>query len=302
MNVRTDLVIECREMFAEEIAGVESKSHDSDGITVTHVKITTPEGALKIGKPIGNYVTIEIQNMQTEDEELCNRGAKAVCSELKKLIKLPQDGSVLVTGLGNRFITPDSIGPKTVNKLMVTRHITKESGSGLDFDIRAVSAIAPGVLGLTGIETSEIIMGVADRVKPSLIIAVDALASRKINRLGTTVQISDTGISPGSGVGNNRNELSEKTLGIPVIAIGVPMVVDAATMTVDAIETLTEYLKENYRENISDLADLFRDNSELMNIALSQNNENMVVTPNDVDVISDQAAKIIAEGINEALF
>lgn len=302
MPVRTDLVIETREMFAGEIAGVESTNHDTDGITVTHVKITTPEGALKIGKPMGNYVTIEIQDMQIEDDELCRRGAKAVCDELKKLIKIPSDASVLVAGLGNQYITPDSIGPKTVGKLMVTRHITGESGSGFNFDVRAVSAVAPGVLGLTGIETSEIILGVTDRIKPSLIIAVDALASRKLSRLGTTVQISDTGISPGSGVGNNRNELSEKTLGIPVIAIGVPMVVDAATMTVDAIETLSSYLKENYGENENEITRILSDSHTLIDKALSDNNENMVVTPNDVDVISDQASSIIAEGINNALF
>lgn len=301
MSIRTDLVIETREMFAGEIAGVESNRKDTDGITVTQVRITTPEGALKIGRPIGNYVTIEIKDMQIENEELCHRGAKAVCDELKKLIKIPSDASVLIAGLGNQYITPDSIGPKTVSKLMVTRHITKESGSGLDFDIRAVSAVAPGVLGLTGIETSEIILGVADRIKPSLIIAVDALASRKVSRLGTTVQISDTGISPGSGVGNNRNELSEKTLGIPVIAIGVPMVVDAATMTTDAIETIATYMKENFKERTENLAEFLSENHTLIDKALSENNGNMVVTPNDVDVISDQAAQIIAEGINNAL-
>ncbi len=301
MPVRTDLVIETREMFAGEIAGVESTRHDADGITVTHVKITTPEGALKIGKPIGNYVTIEIQDMQVENEELCNRGAKAVCDELKKLIKIPDDASVLVAGLGNRYITPDSIGPKTVSKLMVTRHITKESGTGMDFEVRPISAVSPGVLGLTGIETSEIILGITQRIKPSLIIAVDALASRKLSRLGTTVQLSDTGISPGSGVGNNRNELSENTLGIPVIAIGVPMVVDAITLTLDVIENLTAYVKDNCSVEENSFTKLFSQNQNLVDKAMSENNENMVVTPNDVDVISDQAAKIIAEGINTAL-
>lgn len=298
--IRTDLVLECREMFAEEISGVESFNKDTDGITVTHVKITSEEGAQKIGKPIGNYVTIEIRDMQTENDELCQRGAKAVCDELLKLIKIPPDASVLVAGLGNRYITPDSIGPKTVNKLLVTRHITKESGSGLDFDVRAVSAVAPGVLGLTGIETGEIIRGIADRIKPSLIIAVDALASRKLSRLGTTVQISDTGIIPGSGVGNNRSELSEKTLGIPVIAIGVPMVVDAATMTIDAMETLASYLKENFTEK-TEVEKILCQSHALIDKALSENSANMVVTPNDVDVISDQASEIIAEGINNAL-
>lgn len=283
MPVRTDLVLETHEMFAEEISGVESQQKDTDGITVTHVKITTPEGALKIGRPMGNYVTVEIKNLETEDEELCRRGAKAVCDELRKMIKIPADGSVLVAGLGNRYITPDSIGPKTVGKLTVTRHITKESGNGFDFDIRPVSAVAPGVLGLTGIETSEILLGVAERVKPDLIIAVDALASRKLSRLGTTVQICDTGISPGSGVGNNRNEISEKSLGVPVIAIGVPMVVDALTLATDILESVKGTVDEIKNAMIPD-------------------KKNMVVTPNDVDVISDQASEIIAEGINMALF
>lgn len=283
MPVRTDLILETHEMFAEEIAGVESNRKDTDGITVTHVKITTPEGAEKIGRPMGNYVTVEIKNLETEDEELCKRGAKAVCDELKKMIKLSSDASVLVAGLGNQYITPDSIGPKTVGKLTVTRHITKESGNGFSFDIRPVSAVAPGVLGLTGIETSEILIGVAERVKPSLIIAVDALASRKLSRLGTTVQICDTGISPGSGVGNNRNEISEKSLGVPVIAIGVPMVVDALTLATDILESVSD------------------GKQKIENTVLPEK-KNMVVTPNDVDVISDQASQIIAEGINMALF
>ncbi len=300
MSFRTDLVIETREMFAEEISGVESRKKDTDGIAVTHVKITTPEGAEKIGKPMGNYVTIEISSLETENEELCRRGADALCSELKKMIgDISPEGSVLIAGLGNQYITPDSIGPKTLNKLLVTRHITKESGNGLSFDVRSVSAIAPGVLGLTGIETKEIILGVADRIKPSLVIAVDALASRSLDRLGTTVQIADTGISPGSGVGNNRSELTEKTLGIPVIAIGIPMVVDAATVAADAIETVRSHIKET--GDIQTGA-VLSDAYDLALAVLQENNKNMVVTPNDVDVISEQASMIIAEGINQALF
>lgn len=302
MPIRTDLAIEAREMFAEEISGVESTCQDTDGITVTHVKITTEEGAEKIGKPIGNYVTIEIKDLSQENEEICHRGARAVCDELKKLIRLSDNEPILVAGLGNRYITPDSIGPKTVSKLMVTRHITKDAGVGLDFDVRAVSAVAPGVLGLTGIETGEILRAIADRIKPSLIIAVDALASRKLSRLGTTVQLSDTGISPGSGVSNNRKELTENTLGVPVIAIGIPMVVDAATMAIDAIEAVSECIMKNSGEDKNLISRLFADNQELINKALTGGNENMVVTPNDVDVISEQASTIIARGINSALF
>ncbi len=302
MPIRTDLALECCEMFAEEISGVESIHHDDDGITVTHVKVTTFEGAAKLGKPMGNYVTIEIDEMLHENEEICERGAKAVCDELKKLIDVSKKESVLVVGLGNRYITPDSIGPKAVNKLVVTRHITSDGNNGYNFDVRSVSAVAPGVLGLTGIETSEMIKAIVERIRPSLIIAIDALASRKLSRLGTTVQISDTGISPGSGVGNNRKELTKSTLGVPVIAIGVPMVVDAATMTIDAIESLSGYMDKNFGGCIRQFEQMLSDkNHSFINEVLSGNNENMVVTPNDVDIISEQASEIIAEGINHAL-
>lgn len=302
MAIRTDLAIECREMFAEEISGVESLAHDSDGITVTHVKITTEEGARQIGKPVGSYVTIEIDEMLRENEDISERGAQAVCDELKKLITAQKLDSVLVVGLGNRYITPDSIGPKTVGKITVTRHITKEAGTGFDFSVRAVSAVAPGVLGITGIETSEIVKGVVEHVKPSLVIAVDALAARKLSRLGTTVQLSDTGICPGSGVGNNRKELTEKTLGVPVIAIGVPMVVDAATLTIDIMESISHYIKEKTgNDNGGLMTSLAPSEHALINAALSDRNENMVVTPNDVDSISEQASNIIADGINMAL-
>jgi len=272
--IRTDLALELREMFAEEIMGVESRAHDSDGITITHVKITSDEGAEKIGKPIGNYVTVEIANTIFEDDDTFDRGVKAVGGELKKLISPMDLSSVLVVGLGNRFITPDSIGPKTVSKVTVTRHITKEGGAGYDFGIRPVSAIAPGVLGITGIETGEIVQGVKEKAKPSLIIAIDALAARNIDRLGNTVQLSDTGICPGSGVGNNRKELTEKTMQIPVIAIGVPMVVDVVTLATDIVGGRT---------------------------SIPENIKNMIVTPNDVDNISEKISDIIAEGINMAL-
>jgi len=281
MAIRTDLAIECREMFAEEISGVESLAHDSDGITVTHVKITTEEGAKQIGKPVGDYVTIEMDSMLIENEDIIDRVCNAVGDELKKLISSKNLNSVLIVGLGNRYITPDSIGPKAVSKVTVTRHITKEAQMGFDFAVRAVSAIAPGVLGITGIETSEIVKGVVEHVKPSLIIAIDALAARNIKRLGTTVQLSDTGICPGSGVGNNRKELTEKTLGVPVIAMGVPMVVDVVTLALDVLG------KKECR------ADL--------NTILSDRSKNMIVTPNDVDEISEKISTIIAEGINTAL-
>ena len=176
MSIRSDLALEMREMYAEEISGVESSEADSDGVKVTSVKITSAEGALKIGKPIGNYITIELDNMDFENEDICNRGAHALCDELKKIIRLDGSASVLAVGLGNRRITPDSVGPKTVDKLFVTRHMKEIKDERFEFDFRPVSAVAPGVLGITGIETGEIVMGIADRIKPDLIIAVDALA------------------------------------------------------------------------------------------------------------------------------
>lgn len=303
MSIRSDLALEMREMYAEEISGVESSEADSDGVKVTSVKITSAEGALKIGKPIGNYITIELDNMDFENEDICNRGAHALCDELKKIIRLDGNASVLAVGLGNRRITPDSVGPKTVDKLFVTRHMKEIKDERFEFDFRPVSAVAPGVLGITGIETGEIVMGIADRIKPDLIIAVDALASRKLSRLGTTVQIADTGINPGSGVGNNRKELSEKTLGIPVIAIGIPMVSDAATVADDVFSVMAEHIKESGGDELykalSSIGESER--AEVIKEVLTENEMNQVITPNNVDVISEQAAKIIAGGVNLAL-
>ena len=273
--IRTDLALELREMFAEEIAGVESLARDNDGITVTHVKITTEEGAEKIGKPVGNYVTVEIDKDILENEDVFERGAKAVNNELKKLLSPMDLSSVLIVGLGNRYITPDSLGPKVAGKVTVTRHITKEGGVGYDFGIRPVSAISPGVLGITGIETLEIVQGVKEKTNPSVIIVIDALAARSVERLGNTIQISDTGISPGSGVGNNRKELTESAIGVPVVAIGVPMVVDVQTLAYDMFGSIPENI--------------------------SRKDRNMIVTPNDVDSISEEISDIIAEGLNMAL-
>lgn len=303
MSIRSDLALEMREMYAEEISGVESSETDSEGVKVTSVKITSAEGSLKIGKPIGNYITIELDNMDFENEDICNRGAHALCDELKKIIRLDENASVLAVGLGNRRITPDSVGPKTVDKLFVTRHMKEIKDERFEFDFRPVSAVAPGVLGITGIETGEIVMGIADRIKPDLIIAVDALASRKLSRLGTTVQIADTGINPGSGVGNNRKELSEKTLGIPVIAIGIPMVSDAATVADDVFSVMAEHIKKSGGDELykalSSIGESER--AEVIKEVLTKNEMNQVITPNNVDVISEQAAKIIAGGINLAL-
>ncbi|MEE0867731.1 MAG: GPR endopeptidase [Clostridia bacterium] len=301
MAKRTDLAIECCEMLTEEIAGIETDERIEDKVKVTHIRITTEEGAKRIGKPVGNYVTIEIESLGHEDDSVLERGARAVAAELRKMIKRDKCSSVFVVGLGNQYITPDSIGPNVVSKLLVTRHI--QNIENLMHDYKSVSAIAPGVMGMTGIETGEIISGIKERVMPDLIIAVDALASRKLSRLGATVQLADTGINPGSGVGNNRKEISEKTMGVPVIAIGIPMVVDVSTVADDVIDSLNDYMRVHSEGALPEILQQLSDEERLLFIkeVLCDKDENMIVTPNDVDVLVKQASFIIAEGINQAL-
>lgn len=303
MAVRTDLALEVKEMHAEEIAGVTSEERIENEIKVTRVNVENEEGARKIGKPVGSYITLEIDALKFENDELCREGATMLSKELSKLMNISDKSTVLVVGLGNRFITPDSIGPEAVGKVFVTRHLQGIEGENFKFDFRSVSAIAPGVLGITGIETEETVASVVKIVKPDLVIAIDALASRRLSRLGSTIQISDTGINPGSGVGNNRKELSEKSLGVKVIAIGVPMVVDASTMTSDIVEKIGSFVTKNSDEKIINMLGSlnFDEREALIDEAISEKTENMIVTPNNVDVIAKQAAIIIAEGINKAL-
>lgn len=270
-NIRTDLAVEAHELSrknareAEKIDGVEAQTTSHGAISVTRVKITNQEGAKLLGKTVGNYVTIEAPNLKysmADYETVC----KIIAEEINKMAKITNKTLTLVVGLGNRDITPDAIGSEVISKLMVTNHV-KGNVAGLD-NIGEVCAVAPGVLGTTGIETLEIIKGVTDRVKPKLIIAVDALAAADIHRVNTTIQIADTGIQPGAGVGNNRDGLNEETLGVKVIAVGVPTVIDAS--------------------NISDM-EIPKELAPLM------------VTTKDIDLVIERMAKTVANGINMAL-
>ncbi len=218
-TVRTDLALEVHEKNQEDkkrcgqiqaqpySEGVEVEEDGNDNIHVTRVKITSPEGEKNIGKPMGNYVTLDIPRLKENDRDLYENTCRAVAYELQRLIRRGEKDTVLGVGLGNWNITPDALGPKVSSYLMVTRHLHEYLPEQVDDGVRPVCAIAPGVLGLTGIETSDIVRGVVERVRPALVIAIDALASRKMNRINTTIQIADTGISPGSGVGNRRGEL-----------------------------------------------------------------------------------------------
>ena len=234
-NFRTDLASERRDIYqkanklSDEIDGIEStKEEVNENIKVERVKIKNENGEKAIGKPIGNYITIDVKKLKIAQEEEIAKAAETLSNELRKIIDLHIDkkGEMLVVGLGNIYVTPDSLGPKVINESDVTRHLINYLPQYVEEGTRMVSAISPGVLGTTGIETVEILKGIVDNIKPKLVVVIDALASRSIERISSTVQISDTGIVPGAGVGNTRSEISQKTLGIPVIAIGIPTVVD----------------------------------------------------------------------------
>lgn len=226
-NFRTDLALERREIFKknnnlEEIDGVEIENKEIDeNLKVTKVNITNQNGEQSIGKPIGTYITIDIQKLRLAEEVEIQKSAEVLSDELKEIINkhIEAKDDILVVGLGNMYVTPDSLGPKVINDIDVTRHIIKYLPQYIDENSRPVSAISPGVLGTTGIETLEILEGVVKEIKPKLLIVIDALASRSIERISSTIQLSDTGIVPGAGVGNKRKEISKNTLGIPVVAI-----------------------------------------------------------------------------------
>ncbi len=274
MSVRTDLAIEIKEQIVEEIDGVDCETLSFSTVTITRMNVKTQAAAEKFGKPVGNYITIEVPPF-SDDAPIDDRLITALKTELSRI--LPQKGSVLVIGLGNTEITPDAFGPMVADRVLATRHITEElsRSAGLG-ELRSVAVLAPGVLGQTGIETVEVIGGIVDRLKPACVIAVDALASRRLSRLGCTVQMSDAGIVPGSGVGNRRMTISRETLEVPVISIGVPTVVDAMTLAAD----LTGL-------NCAD--------------CVQPRGAKMIVTPQEIDLIIDRASHAVAHSINCAL-
>lgn len=299
-EIRTDLAIEAHEMCSKERAeqnvlnGVDTSEYEHNGVHVTSIHITDKSGEKALGKPIGRYITLEAPNIKYSDE-VYEHTCMEIASRIRKLHNITENTRTLVVGLGNKFITPDALGPEVVSRLMVTNHIKTHLSEFSDSSYSSVCAIIPGVLGTTGIETTEIIKGVADKIKPELIIAVDALASRSIGRISTTVQISDTGICPGSGVENKREGINEATVGTKVIAIGVPTVADAATIASDSID-IAAAENENFRGGISS-----DDKRDILRKALTKNAANLMVTPKDIDLVIKRAAKTVANGINLAL-
>lgn len=311
-QTRTDLAIESdalnkSEIQNNEIEGVSITIEKDlgDDITVTWVEIKNEKGSKTMGKPIGNYITIESEIMKQNSVKLHENIIKIMADKLSKLKKLNRDTSILVVGLGNWNITPDALGPKVISKVLVTRHLLENLPEEIDKSVRMVSAISTGVMGLTGMETGEIVKGIVENIKPDVVIAIDALAARKTSRINTTIQISDTGISPGSGVGNTRMALNEKTLGVPVLAIGVPTVVDAATMVNDTMDRILDEMSIQAKKG-SQFYNMLQSISEeekysLILDILEPYSGNMFVTPKEVDSVVDGLADIIGNAINIAL-
>ncbi|MFV8826739.1 GPR endopeptidase [Alkalihalobacterium sp. APHAB7] len=349
-NVRTDLAVEAHELVQEEeqkkapakekrtIEGVVVKEREQEGVKITRVEITD-QGAERLGKKAGRYLTFETQGIRKKDTALQEKVEAVFAREFNLFLEelnITRDSSCLVVGLGNWNVTPDALGPIAVENLLITNHLFALAPEQVEDGFRPVSAIAPGVMGITGIETSDIIHGVIEKTKPDFVIAIDALASRSIERVNTTIQVSDTGIHPGSGVGNKRKELSQETLGIPVIAVGIPTVVDAVSITSDTIDFVLKHFGKEMKEGNKpsraltpagmmfgekrqltdeDLPDESKrqtilgmvgtleeeEKRQLIREVLAPLGHNLMVTPKEIDVFIDDMANVLAMGLNAAL-
>ena len=299
MAIRTDLALEAHEMYtqvsrdtAHEIDGVDVDVKKDIGITITRIEVTNENGEQALSKPRGTYVTIEAPDIKY-DTNIYEKVCMFLAREIKEMADIKANTKTLVVGLGNKHITPDALGPDVISKLMITNHMKEHMKEFFSDDLSSVCAIAPGVLGTTGIETAKIVKGVTAETRPDLVIAIDALASRSLDRISTTIQLSDTGICPGSGVNNKREGLNEETLGTKVIAIGVPTVVDAATIANDCIDMVIKETNQTIPNE--------EKKDALIKEAISKNIGILMVTPKDIDSVIEKVSKTIANGINLAL-
>lgn len=281
MELRTDLAVEAREIAREDIKDVEYKSEEVQGMVIERLSVRTDRAAQLMGKDAGRYVTVNLPPL-TDNIKDTDIRILTISREIRRL--LPVNGMVLVVGLGNPHITPDALGPRCVTGVLATRHITGEIARSTGLDrLRQVAVLSTGVTGQTGIETGELILSVVKRIKPTAVIVIDALASRRLERLGCTLQISDTGIAPGAGVGNHRTKICKEVLGVPVIALGVPTVVDAVTLVSDLVGEEDEVQQRNLQDKVS------------------PRGSTMVVTPKEIDLLIDRASKLLSLSINMAL-
>ncbi len=280
-QLRTDLALEATELWREragdpgDAPGVVTREYQREHYPVTVVEVTSPEGEQAVNKPMGTYLTLELDGLLERQPDAFPRAVRALAAELTPMLQLAEKAPVLVVGLGNRAITPDAVGPKTADHTMVTRHLVEREPQHFGM-FRPVAALAAGVLGTTGVESGELVHAVVERIQPACVIAVDALAARSVRRLCRTIQIASSGITPGSGVGNARKALNQETLGVPVVALGVPTVVDAATLAADLAG---DQLPEGALDGAPSL----------------------IVTPKDIDTHVSDVAKVIGYGINLAV-
>jgi spore protease len=315
LNYSTDMADERVDTYKKvhnlsQIDGVEVQSETKEGVVVTTVNVLNENGVKAVSKEIGTYVTMEIQDLEYLEDDKKKFVMDEVAKEVTKLIGSDKNESILVVGLGNVYVTPDALGPKVIQKIEVTRHLINFAKELVDSNTRNVSAISPGVLGTTGIETSEIVNSVVSNIKPSLVIVIDSLASQSIHRIGKTIQLSNTGITPGAGVKNKREAINKEALGVKVIAIGVPTVVDMATITNEAIDKMIDTAKKditefnNYnipKENILKVFETFENDTRYDMIANVLDTQNYMVTPKNIDNIIESVSHIISSGMNIAL-
>lgn len=287
-QIRTDLAMESFGHGGEGMPGVHVNHWEEMGVSLTEVVVETEEASRALGKAAGVYMTLECPAIRQRDLDARLAMANLLGEEMARMLPGEGEAPVLVIGLGNRRITPDSLGPQTIDRTLVTRHMFEQLPGFADERMRSVCALAPGVLGVTGIETMEMVEALVAKVRPRAILCVDSLAARAAGRIGTAIQLTDTGIQPGSGVGNHRRSLTRETLGVPVIAVGMPTVIYAATLTRDAMETLSPDTAED---------DLDRVEQELLTGAQGE----MVVTPREIDEIISDTAGVIATAVNRAL-
>ena len=309
-DFRTDLANERRDLYEKAnnlengIDGIESQKEEINSkIKIERVKILDENGENAIGKPIGTYVTIDVKDLKIATEEEMEKAGEVLTKELKNIVDkhIGNQDEVLVVGLGNIYVTPDSLGPKVINEIEVTRHIINYMPQYVKEGTRKISAISPGVLGTTGIETVEILKGIVDNIHPKLIIVIDALASRSIERISSSVQISDTGIVPGAGVGNRRSEISIKSLGVPVIAIGIPTCVETAVLVNDSLNLFIEKLQNEAKSNDYLNSIKNENNYEEIKQILMPRDYNLIVTPKEIDGLIENMKDIVAMGINNSL-
>lgn len=308
ISIRTDLALEATEICEEQstaLDGVVVDTKELEDCTITTVEIINEIGSKIMNKEIGKYITLESGLMKFDDDDSREKVINYLKDELIEIFGTDQSKKTLIIGLGNWNITSDALGPRAVSKTLVTRHIFKNYNKDYDDDFSEVAALSPGVMGITGIETVEIVKSIVDKIKPDRVVAIDALASRKMDRVNSTIQISTGGIAPGGGVGNKRKALDKSYLGVDVIAIGVPTVVDAATLTIDVLDLAIDNLIEVSQENSEFYKMLTKlkeeEKYQLIKDSLDPYDKNLIVTPKDIDETIENLAIIISEGLNRSL-